>query len=39
MALNLPKREKTHKGGIEARRCRAGREGSYMETVLAGLQA
>ena len=38
MALNLLKREKTHKGGIEAKRCRAGWDEGYMETVLSGLQ-
>ena len=34
MALNLLKQEKTHKGGIEAKRCRSGWDESYMETVL-----
>ena len=37
MALNLLKREKTHEGGIGAKRCRAGRDEGHMETVLAGL--
>lgn len=39
IALNLLKREKTHKGGIEAKRCRAGWDERYMETVLVGLSA
>lgn len=39
MALNLLKREKMHKGGIEARCCRAGWNEGYMETVLTGLHA
>ena len=39
MALNLLKREKTHKGGIETKRCRAGWDEGHMETVLAGLPA
>ena len=37
MALNLLKREKTDKGGVEAKRCRAGWDEQYMHTVLAGL--
>ena len=37
MALNLIKQEKTHKGGMEAKRCRAGWDDRYMETVLSAL--
>ena len=37
MALNLLKRETTDKGGVEAKRCRAGWDEQYMHTVLAGL--
>ena len=37
MALNLLKQEKSEKGGIEAKRCRAGWDERYMERVIAGL--
>jgi len=39
IALNLIKREKTDKHGVEAKRCRAGWDEKYMEKLLAGLIA
>ena len=39
MALNLLKREKTEKGGVEAKRNRSGWDDKYMEKVIAGLRS
>ncbi len=39
IALNLLKKEKTEKTGIENKRCRAGWDQGYLERVLSGLQA
>ena len=38
IALNLLKKEKTEKTGIENKRCRAGWDQDYLERVLSGLQ-
>ena len=38
VALNWLKKEKTEKTGVANKRCRAGWDQDYLETVLAGLQ-